>query len=33
MNITDIGHLTGEFDEGEDKVVKAARERGLTVYD
>ncbi|WP_434756938.1 cysteine--tRNA ligase [Borrelia puertoricensis] len=33
MNITDIGHLTGEFDEGEDKVVKAARERGLTVYE
>lgn len=33
MNITDIGHLTGEFDEGEDKIVKAARERGLTVYE
>ncbi|AHH12624.1 Cysteinyl-tRNA synthetase [Borrelia hermsii YBT] len=33
MNITDIGHLTGDFDEGEDKVVKAARERGLTVYE
>ncbi|UGQ16268.1 cysteine--tRNA ligase [Borrelia sp. RT5S] len=33
MNITDIGHLTGEFDEGEDKVVKAARDRGLTVYE
>ncbi|AWG43233.1 cysteine--tRNA ligase [Candidatus Borreliella tachyglossi] len=33
MNITDIGHLTGDLDEGEDKVVKAARERGLTVYE
>ncbi|AHH08572.1 cysteine--tRNA ligase [Borrelia anserina] len=33
MNITDIGHLTGDFDEGEDKMVKAARERGLTVYE
>ncbi|QMU99362.1 cysteine--tRNA ligase [Borrelia sp. A-FGy1] len=33
MNITDIGHLTGEFDEGEDKVVKAAKERGLTVHE
>lgn len=33
MNITDIGHLTGDFDEGEDKVVKAAKERGLTVYE
>ncbi|AHH06663.1 Cysteinyl-tRNA synthetase [Borrelia crocidurae DOU] len=33
MNITDIGHLTGDFDDGEDKVVKAAKERGLTVYD
>ncbi|WP_024653441.1 cysteine--tRNA ligase [Borrelia persica] len=33
MNITDIGHLTGDFDDGEDKVVKAAKERGLTVYE
>ncbi|UER67759.1 cysteine--tRNA ligase [Borrelia sp. BU AG58] len=33
MNITDIGHLTGDSDEGEDKVVRAARERGLTVYE
>lgn len=31
MNITDVGHLSGDLDEGEDKVVLAARERGLSV--
>ena len=25
MNITDVGHLTGDADEGEDKMEKAAR--------
>ncbi len=29
MNITDVGHLTDDADEGEDKVEKAARERKL----
>ena len=27
MNITDIGHLTGDADEGEDKMLKTAQER------
>ena len=29
MNVTDVGHLTDDADEGEDKVVKAAREKKL----
>ncbi len=29
MNITDVGHLTDDADEGEDKLQKAARERKL----
>lgn len=29
MNITDVGHLTDDGDEGEDKVEKAAREKNL----
>jgi len=29
MNITDVGHLTDDADEGEDKVEKAAKERKL----
>ncbi len=29
MNITDVGHLTDDADEGEDKVEKAAREKKL----
>lgn len=33
INITDVGHLTSDGDEGEDKVVKAARQRGLSVED
>ena len=33
MNITDVGHLTDDGDEGEDKMIKGARERGMTVWD
>jgi cysteinyl-tRNA synthetase len=33
MNITDIGHLSGDADEGEDKMVRSARERGLSVLE
>lgn len=33
MNITDVGHLTDDGDEGEDKMIKAAREKGMTVWD
>ena len=33
MNITDIGHLSGDDDEGEDKMVKTAQERGQSVLD
>lgn len=33
MNITDVGHLSDDGDEGEDKVVKAAREKGMSVKD
>lgn len=33
MNVTDVGHLTDDGDDGEDKMIKAARERGLDVYD
>ena len=29
MNVTDVGHLTDDADEGEDKVEKAAREKKL----
>lgn len=31
MNITDIGHLTGDTDDGEDKMVLTAQERGQSV--
>ena len=31
MNITDIGHLSGDADDGEDKMVKQAKERKQTV--
>ncbi len=31
INITDVGHLTGDTDNGEDKVEKAARENETTV--
>ena len=30
MNITDVGHLTSDEDEGEDKVEKAAKKEGKT---
>lgn len=33
MNITDVGHLTDDGDDGEDKMIKASRERGLNVWD
>ncbi len=29
QNITDVGHLTDDADEGEDKVIRKAREMGL----
>ncbi len=31
MNITDVGHLTDDGDEGEDKMIKSARTKGLSV--
>jgi len=33
MNITDIGHLAGDADDGEDKMVTTARERGKSVLE
>ena len=33
MNITDVGHLTGDVDTGEDKMVKSAQERGQSVLE
>ncbi|MDR1420410.1 MAG: cysteine--tRNA ligase [Treponema sp.] len=33
MNITDVGHLSGDNDEGEDKMVKSAGERGQSVLE
>lgn len=33
MNITDVGHLTSDADEGEDKMAKSAREQNKTVYE
>jgi len=33
MNITDVGHLTGDGDSGEDKMLKGARREGKTVYE
>ena len=33
MNVTDVGHLTGDTDEGEDKMVKSSRESGRTVWE
>ena len=33
MNITDVGHLTDDADEGEDKMVKSAEERGKSVLE
>jgi cysteinyl-tRNA synthetase len=33
MNITDVGHLSGDVDEGEDKVQREAVKRGKTAWD
>lgn len=33
MNITDVGHLSGDDDTGEDKMLKSARERGQSVLE
>jgi cysteinyl-tRNA synthetase len=33
MNITDVGHLSGDDDNGDDKMVKSAEERGKTVLE
>jgi cysteinyl-tRNA synthetase len=33
MNITDVGHLTSDADEGEDKMIKAMRKEGKTAWD
>lgn len=33
MNITDVGHLTGDGDDGEDKLQKRSHETGLSVWD
>ncbi|MGD8259146.1 MAG: cysteine--tRNA ligase, partial [Desulfobacterales bacterium] len=33
MNITDVGHLTGDRDMGEDKMEKGARREGKTAWE
>ncbi|MBI4043686.1 MAG: cysteine--tRNA ligase [Candidatus Diapherotrites archaeon] len=33
MNITDVGHLTSDQDEGEDKLEKGAKREGKTVWE
>jgi cysteinyl-tRNA synthetase len=33
MNITDVGHLVSDGDEGEDKMEKGARKQGKTVWE
>ncbi len=33
MNITDVGHMTSDADEGEDKMLKAARRENKDVYE
>ncbi len=33
MNVTDVGHLTGDDDSGDDKMVKSAAERGQSVLE
>ena len=33
MNITDVGHLTSDGDEGDDKLAKAARETNQSAWD
>ena len=31
MNVTDIGHLSGDSDDGEDKMLKTAKEKNQSV--
>ena len=33
QNVTDVGHLVSDADEGEDKLEKGARKHGLTVWE
>jgi cysteinyl-tRNA synthetase len=33
MNVTDIGHLTNDSDQGDDKMVRTAKERGQSVLE
>src|SRR5262245_31445182 len=33
MNITDVGHLTSDADEGEDKMEKGARREGKSAWE
>lgn len=33
MNITDVGHMTSDADEGDDKMEKGAKREGLSVWD
>lgn len=33
INITDVGHLTGDGDEGEDKIEKGAKREGKSVWE
>ena len=33
MNITDVGHLTSDADDGEDKLEKGARREGKTAWE
>lgn len=33
MNITDVGHLTSDADDGEDKLAKGAKREGKTAWD
>ena len=33
MNVTDVGHLTDDADEGEDKMLKSAREKKMSVWE
>lgn len=33
MNITDVGHLVSDADEGEDKMEKGAKREGITAWD
>ncbi|HEY5669226.1 MAG TPA: cysteine--tRNA ligase, partial [Anaerolineales bacterium] len=33
MNITDVGHLTSDADEGEDRMEKGSRRTGMTAWE